>query len=98
MSCCEPFSTRLVVRARLIAVAALLVIMPTLALANSGAEAEGQSSVETDGAVRLSVRINKAVAQVECSEGLFDGSGDDVNKVGPLLTVALGLALRRGAK
>jgi len=38
------------------------------------------------------------VSQIECSEGLFEGSGDNVEKVGPLLTVALGLALRRGAK
>ena len=42
--------------------------------------------------------VNKAVSQIECSEGLFEGSGDNVEKVGPLLTVALGLALRRGAK
>ncbi|HET6462407.1 MAG TPA: type IV pilus assembly protein PilM [Candidatus Krumholzibacteria bacterium] len=42
--------------------------------------------------------VNKAVSQIECGEGLFEGSGDSVEKVGPLLTVALGLALRRGAK
>jgi Tfp pilus assembly PilM family ATPase len=42
--------------------------------------------------------VNKAVAQVERAEGLFEQAGDHVDKVGPLLTVALGLALRREAK
>jgi type IV pilus assembly protein PilM len=42
--------------------------------------------------------VNKAVAQIERTEGLFEAAGDDVAKVGPLLTVALGLALRREAK
>jgi type IV pilus assembly protein PilM len=42
--------------------------------------------------------VNRAVAQVDCAEDLFQNSGDDVQKVGPLLTVALGLALRREAK
>jgi type IV pilus assembly protein PilM len=42
--------------------------------------------------------VNKSVSQIERAEGLFEGTGDDVEKVGPLLTVALGLALRRGAK
>jgi len=42
--------------------------------------------------------VNTAVSQVAHAEGLFENAGDDVNKVGPLLTVALGLALRREAK
>jgi type IV pilus assembly protein PilM len=42
--------------------------------------------------------VNRAVAQIERNEGLFETGGDDVEKVGPLLTVALGLALRREAK
>jgi hypothetical protein len=42
--------------------------------------------------------VNRVVAQIDRSEGLFENTGDDVQKVGPLLTVALGLALRREAK
>ncbi len=42
--------------------------------------------------------VNKAVAQIERAEGLFDGPATTSSKVGPLLTVALGLALRREAK
>lgn len=62
MSCCEIFSTRPVGRARLIAIAAIIALMPMLALANS--TDEGQRSVETDGAVKLSVHIDKSAAQV----------------------------------
>jgi hypothetical protein len=32
------------------------------------------------------------------TEGLFEGHGDNAEKIAPLLTVALGLALRREAK
>jgi type IV pilus assembly protein PilM len=39
--------------------------------------------------------VNQAVAQIERAEGLFESTDDSVEKVGPLLTVALGLALRR---
>ncbi len=46
----------------------------------------------------IDFQTNTAVAQVARAEGLFDGTGDDVERVGPLLTVALGLALRREAK
>jgi type IV pilus assembly protein PilM len=42
--------------------------------------------------------VNHAVAQISAAEGVFESAGDDVRKVGPLLTVALGLALRREAK
>jgi type IV pilus assembly protein PilM len=42
--------------------------------------------------------INRAVAQVPRVEGLFENDGEDAEKVAPLLTVALGLALRREAK
>jgi type IV pilus assembly protein PilM len=42
--------------------------------------------------------INNAVARMDRSEGLFEGHGDQAEKVAPLLTVALGLALRREAK
>jgi type IV pilus assembly protein PilM len=41
--------------------------------------------------------VNHAVAQVERADGLFEGNGDDAEKIAPLLTVALGLALRREA-
>jgi Tfp pilus assembly PilM family ATPase len=42
--------------------------------------------------------VNTAVSQIDRVEGLFEDAGDNVEKVGPLLTVALGLALRREAK
>ena len=42
--------------------------------------------------------VNQAVSQVARAEGVFEAAGDDVEKVGPILTVALGLALRREAK
>jgi hypothetical protein len=42
--------------------------------------------------------INHAVSQIARAEGVFESAGDDVEKVGPILTVALGLALRREAK
>ena len=42
-------------------------------------------------AIELSTTLGELI-------GLFEESGDNVEKVGPLLTVALGLALRREAK
>ncbi len=42
--------------------------------------------------------LNQSVAQVPRGETLFESGGEDIEKVAPLLTVALGLALRREAK
>jgi type IV pilus assembly protein PilM len=42
--------------------------------------------------------VNQSVSRVARAEGVFESAGDDVEKVGPILTVALGLALRREAK
>jgi type IV pilus assembly protein PilM len=42
--------------------------------------------------------VNDAVARMDRAEGLFEAHGDNPEKVAPLLTVALGLALRREAK
>ena len=42
--------------------------------------------------------LNTSVSRMTRAEGVFEGSGADLEKVGPLLTVALGLALRREGK
>jgi len=42
-------------------------------------------------------KTNNAIARIARSDSLFDNTGEDIEKVGPLLTVALGLALRREA-
>ncbi|MDH5268942.1 MAG: type IV pilus assembly protein PilM [Candidatus Krumholzibacteria bacterium] len=42
--------------------------------------------------------VNDAVARMDRAEGLFEEHGENPEKVAPLLTVALGLALRREAK
>jgi len=42
--------------------------------------------------------VNDAVARMDRAEGVFETHGDTAEKVAPLLTVALGLALRREAK
>jgi type IV pilus assembly protein PilM len=46
----------------------------------------------------IEFRINDAVGRMDRADNLFEDAGDDVGKVGPLLTVALGLALRREAE
>jgi len=43
----------------------------------------------------IEFRINDAFERIDRAEDLFEGSDDSADKVGPLLTVALGLALRR---
>jgi len=40
-------------------------------------------------------KVNQAIQQIERADNLFEGGGDNIDTVGPLLTVALGLALRR---
>jgi type IV pilus assembly protein PilM len=42
-------------------------------------------------------KTNNAISRIARSEDLFENTGEDIEKVGPLLTVALGLALRREA-
>jgi len=42
-------------------------------------------------------KTNTALSRIARSEDLFENTGEDIEKVGPLLTVALGLALRREA-
>jgi len=42
--------------------------------------------------------VNDAVSRIDRAEGLFEQHSDSAEKVAPLLTVALGLALRREAK
>ena len=46
----------------------------------------------------MEFRINDAVSRIDRVDNLFEDAGDDIGKVGPLLTVALGLALRREAE
>ena len=43
----------------------------------------------------IEFRVNDAVSRIDRVDNLFEDAGDDVGKIGPLLTVALGLALRR---
>lgn len=43
----------------------------------------------------VDITTNDAVSRVARGEDLFESGGDDAERVGPLLTVALGLALRR---
>jgi type IV pilus assembly protein PilM len=43
----------------------------------------------------INFQVNQAIGQMDRTDNLFEDSGDDMDKVGPLLTVALGLALRR---
>ena len=45
----------------------------------------------------MEFRVNDAVGRIDRVDNLFEDAGDDIGRVGPLLTVALGLALRRGA-
>ena len=47
---------------------------------------------------QIDFTVNNAVARMDRAEGLFEEHGDNAEKVAPLLTVALGLALRREAK
>ena len=42
--------------------------------------------------------VNRAVSTVRHAEGVFESGGDNVDKIGPILTVAFGLALRREGK
>jgi type IV pilus assembly protein PilM len=43
----------------------------------------------------MEFRVNDAINKISRTDNLFEDAGDDLEKVGPLLTVALGLALRR---
>jgi len=43
-------------------------------------------------------KVGDAVGRIARVDNLFEDAGDDAVKVGPVLTVALGLALRRGAE
>jgi type IV pilus assembly protein PilM len=43
----------------------------------------------------MDFKVNDAINQISRTDNLFEDAGDDLDKVGPLLTVALGLALRR---
>jgi type IV pilus assembly protein PilM len=43
----------------------------------------------------MEFKVNDAINQISRTDNLFEDAGDDLEKVGPLLTVALGLALRR---
>ena len=43
----------------------------------------------------IEFKVNRAISQIERTDNLFEDAGDDMERVGPLLTVALGLALRR---
>jgi len=46
----------------------------------------------------IEFRVGDAVSRIDRVENLFEEAGEDAGKVGPLLTVALGLALRREAE
>ncbi|MDH3197601.1 MAG: pilus assembly protein PilM [Candidatus Krumholzibacteria bacterium] len=46
----------------------------------------------------MEFKIGNPVAGIDRVENVFENAGDDVEKVGPLLTVAMGLALRREAE
>jgi len=43
----------------------------------------------------MEFKVNDAISQIDRIDNLFEDAGDDMERVGPLLTVALGLALRR---
>ncbi len=43
----------------------------------------------------MEFKINDAINRIGRTDNLFEDAGDDLEQVGPLLTVALGLALRR---
>jgi type IV pilus assembly protein PilM len=43
----------------------------------------------------MEFRVNDAISRIDRTDNLFEDAGDDMERVGPLLTVALGLALRR---
>jgi type IV pilus assembly protein PilM len=43
----------------------------------------------------MEFKINDAINRIGRADNLFEDAGDDLEQVGPLLTVALGLALRR---
>jgi type IV pilus assembly protein PilM len=43
----------------------------------------------------IEFRVNDAISRIDRTDNLFEDAGDDMERVGPLLTVALGLALRR---
>jgi type IV pilus assembly protein PilM len=43
----------------------------------------------------IEFKVNDAIGQIDRTDNLFEEAGDNMDQVGPLLTVALGLALRR---
>jgi type IV pilus assembly protein PilM len=43
----------------------------------------------------IDFKVNEAISRIDRTDNLFEDAGEDMEKVGPLLTVALGLALRR---
>ncbi|MCK5406840.1 MAG: type IV pilus assembly protein PilM, partial [Candidatus Krumholzibacteria bacterium] len=43
----------------------------------------------------IEFKVNDAISEIGRTDNLFEDAGDDMERVGPLLTVALGLALRR---
>lgn len=43
----------------------------------------------------MEFETNNAIASIDRADALFENSGDEAERIGPLLTVALGLALRR---
>lgn len=43
----------------------------------------------------MDFKVNDAINRISRTDNLFEDAGDNLDKVGPLLTVALGLALRR---
>lgn len=43
----------------------------------------------------IEFKVNNAINRIDRAENLFEDAGDQMERVGPLLTVALGLALRR---
>jgi type IV pilus assembly protein PilM len=43
----------------------------------------------------LEFKLNDSLSRISHAEGLFSESGDDLDKIAPLLTVSYGLALRR---
>jgi type IV pilus assembly protein PilM len=43
----------------------------------------------------MEFKVNEAINRIDRTDNLFEDAGEDMEKVGPLLTVALGLALRR---
>jgi type IV pilus assembly protein PilM len=63
-------------------------------LSGGGARIPGLKEILTE-KHGIEFKVNDAIGQIDRTDNLFEDAGDEMERVGPLLTVALGLALRR---